>query len=222
MVEFDGNVSGSRGSTPRKPEGYGSEPLTEEIAKKILIDFKKKDTDTSMRVSFDELSNAIIKEYVDNGYKRTDAHAQGETIADLLNYYQERAKEYDANGDGALNIDEYSAMFREKFEEEEKASKKPPATDAGGPTRAEEPKKPQQENNINNSHEERASTNYLKELKLNQESLAKISKTMTPTQQDNLPEENSPTGYLKKLGLDKEDIAKISEKFKPNDADSDN
>ena len=142
MVEFDGNVSGSRGSTPRKPEGYGSEPLTEEIAKKILIDFKKKDTDTSMRVSFDELSNAIIKEYVDNGYKRTDAHAQGETIADLLNYYQERAKEYDANGDGALNIDEYSAMFREKFEEEEKASKKPPATDAGGPTRAEEPKKP--------------------------------------------------------------------------------
>lgn len=120
MVEFDGNVSGSRGSTPRKPEGYGSEPLTEEIAKKILIDFKKKDTDESMRVSFDELSNAIIKEYVDNGYKRTDNHAPGETIADLLNYYQERAKEFDANGDGALNIDEYTAMFREKFEEAER------------------------------------------------------------------------------------------------------
>ena len=120
MVEFDGNVSSTRGNVPSSGEGYGSEPITEKIAKKILIDFKKKDTDSSMRVSFDELSNAIIKEYVDNGYKRTDNHAPGETIADLLNYYQERAKEFDANGDGALNIDEYTAMFREKFEEAER------------------------------------------------------------------------------------------------------
>lgn len=125
MVEFDGNVSSSRGNVPSSGEGYGSEPLTsepltEKIAKKILIDFKKKDTDSSMRVSFDELSNAIIKEYVDNGYKRTDPHEPGETITDLLHYYQERAKEFDANGDGALNIDEYTAMFREKFEEAER------------------------------------------------------------------------------------------------------
>ena len=120
MVEFDGNVSSSRGNVPSSGEGYGSEPLTEKIAKKILIDFKKKDTDSSMRVSFDELSNAIIKEYVDNGYKRTDPHKPGETITDLLHYYQERAKEFDANGDGALNIDEYTAMFREKFEEAER------------------------------------------------------------------------------------------------------
>ncbi len=131
MVDFNGNVSSSRGSVPQKAEGYGSNPLTEEIAKKILIDFKQKDTDTSMRVSFDELSNAIIKEYVANDYKRTDAHKQGETIADLLNYYQERAKEYDANGDGALNIDEYTAMFREKFEQAEKEAEQnrniPPA-----------------------------------------------------------------------------------------------
>ena len=42
----------------------------------------------------------------------------GEVI--LLHYYQERAKEFDANGDGALNIDEYTAMFREKFEEAER------------------------------------------------------------------------------------------------------
>ena len=131
MVEFDGNVSSSRGNVPSSGEGYGSEPLTEKIAKKILIDFKKKDTDSSMRVSFDELSNAIIKEYVDNGYKRTDPHKPGETITDLLHYYQERAKEYDANGDGALNIDEYTAMFREKFEQAEKEAEQnrniPPA-----------------------------------------------------------------------------------------------
>lgn len=180
MVEFDGNVSGSRGSTPRKPEGYGSGPLTEEIAKKILIDFKKKDTDTSMRVSFDELSNAIIKEYVDNGYKRTDPHEPGETITDLLHYYQERAKEYDANGDGALNIDEYSAMFREKFEEEEKASQRASAPDAGKPAIDKAPKMPQQ----NNTPEENSSSDYIQKLGLDKEDIAKISEKFKPNDAD--------------------------------------
>lgn len=120
MVEFNGKVSGANSVGANQGGPKSQDSISAEVAKKILIDFKQKDTDTSMRVSFDELSNAIIKEYVANGYKRTDAHTPGETITDLLNYYQERAKEFDANGDGALNIDEYTAMFREKFEQAEK------------------------------------------------------------------------------------------------------
>lgn len=116
MVEFNGNVGRTNGGQPQR-EDSSQEPISAQIAKKILIDFNKKDADQSMRVSFEELSNAIIKEYVANGYQRKDPHVAGETITDLLNYYQERAKEFDVNGDGALNIDEYTAMFREKFEQ---------------------------------------------------------------------------------------------------------
>lgn len=116
MVEFNGNVGRTNGGQPQR-EDSSQEPISAQIAKKILIDFNKKDADQSMRVSFEELSNAIIKEYVANGYQRKDPHVTGETITDLLNYYQERAKEFDVNGDGQLNIDEYTAMFREKFEQ---------------------------------------------------------------------------------------------------------
>lgn len=120
MSEFNGNASEANSVGANQEGAKSQDSISAEVAEKILIDFKQKDTDNSMRVSFDELSNAIIKEYVANGYKRTDANTPGETIADLLNYYQERAKVFDANGDGALNIDEYIAMFREKFEQAEK------------------------------------------------------------------------------------------------------
>ena len=180
MVEFDGNVSGRKSVNSNNTSGYGQEQITEEIAKKILIDFKKKDTDASMRVSFEELSNAIIKEYVDNGYKRTDTHNQGETITDLLNYYQERAKAFDANGDGALNIDEYTAMFREKFEEAEKATKKSlkkmkldPETRAQADALAK-----QQKENYNNLTSETQPLNSIRKLEIDPKALIQIKEEM--------------------------------------------
>ena len=180
MVEFDGNVSGRKSVNNNNTSGYGQEQITEEIAKKILIDFKKKDTDASMRVSFEELSNAIIKEYVYNGYKRTDTHNQGETITDLLNYYQERAKAFDANGDGALNIDEYTAMFREKFEEAEKATKKSlkkmkldPETRAQADALAK-----QQKENYNNLTSETQPINSIRKLEIDPKALIQIKEEM--------------------------------------------
>lgn len=92
------------------------EPVSEELANKILNDFERQDSDSSMRVSFDELSNAIIKEYVANEGKKNLALQEGEAINNLLNYYRERAKEFDSSEDGAINIDEYETMLRDKIQ----------------------------------------------------------------------------------------------------------
>ena len=126
MVDFSDDISKLSGDVSNQNL---QEVVSAEVAKKILLDFMEKDTDASMRVSFDELSNAIIREYVANGYRISDKEAAGTTITDLLNYYQERAKEFDLNGDGALNIDEYTAMFKEKFEKAEKELMYAKATD---------------------------------------------------------------------------------------------
>ena len=126
MVDFSENRANLASSDLK--DGISYEPISEEIANKILQELKEKDEDSSMRVSFDELSNAIVKEYVANIGNREMALQEDEAMNNLINYYRERAKEFDANGDGALNIDEYTQMFKAMFAKAEKEIKSSKST----------------------------------------------------------------------------------------------
>ena len=119
MFEFGGNDV--RAVSGNLSEDIAYKPVSEEIANKILQDFSEKNENSSMRVSFDELSNAIIKEYVANEGKKDLANQEGEAMNNLLNYYRIRAKEFGI--DGECSIEEYESMFKEKFAQAEKELK---------------------------------------------------------------------------------------------------